>query len=131
VSIILLDLCGEIHLTNQTSSNVVRFRCLKRHASTKCPHTYGSDWNVSFGPLSTPAASHLLTIRLYTAARLEYTAPEVLRPDPVTRMFREMDTKSDIWSLGIILHKLIFFSTPYRDSEDFAALQEEIVRYEG
>lgn len=46
-------------------------------------------------------------------------------------MFREMDTKSDIWSLGIILYKLVFFNTPYRDSEDFTALQEEIVSYEG
>ena len=63
--------------------------------------------------------------------RLEYTAPEVLMPDPVTGMFREMDTKSDIWSLGIILHKLIFFSTPYHESEDFSALQDEIVGYEG
>jgi len=42
-----------------------------------------------------------------------------------------MNTKSDMWSLGIILHKLVFFNTPYPDSEDFAALQEEIVGYEG
>lgn len=63
--------------------------------------------------------------------RLEYTAPEILRPDPTTGIFREMDTKSDIWSLGIILHKLIFFHTPYHDSEDFAVMQEEITHYGG
>lgn len=42
-----------------------------------------------------------------------------------------MDTKSDIWSLGIILHKLIFFTTPFHGSEDFAALQHEIIQYPG
>lgn len=62
--------------------------------------------------------------------RLEYTAPEVLRPDPTTGMFREMDTKSDIWSLGIILHKLIFFATPFQ-SDDFTEMQDEILSYMG
>lgn len=42
-----------------------------------------------------------------------------------------MDSKSDIWSLGIILHKLIFLHTPYRESDDFAQLQDEIVNYKG
>uniref|UniRef100_A0A8H7XRT1 non-specific serine/threonine protein kinase n=1 Tax=Psilocybe cubensis TaxID=181762 RepID=A0A8H7XRT1_PSICU len=44
---------------------------------------------------------------------LEYTAPESL-PSPETGMLRQIDSKADMWSLGMILHKLLFFKLPYR-----------------
>jgi serine/threonine protein kinase len=43
---------------------------------------------------------------------LEYASPESL-PSPQTGILAQMDSKSDIWSLGMILHKLLFFHLPY------------------
>ncbi|THH08743.1 hypothetical protein EW146_g8898 [Bondarzewia mesenterica] len=44
---------------------------------------------------------------------LEYTSPESL-PSPFTGLLQQIDSKSDMWSLGMILHKLLFFKLPYR-----------------
>lgn len=62
---------------------------------------------------------------------LEYTAPETLRPDPITGVFRQANSKADMWSLGMILHKLIFFKLPYRATEDWESLQTEVLEYSG
>ena len=48
-----------------------------------------------------------------TKLRLEYTSPESL-PSPLTGLLQQIDSKSDMWSLGMILHKLLFFKLPYR-----------------
>ena len=45
--------------------------------------------------------------------RLEYTSPESL-PSPHMGLLQQIDSKSDMWSLGMILHKLLFFKLPYR-----------------
>ncbi|GLB39208.1 putative protein tyrosine kinase [Lyophyllum shimeji] len=44
---------------------------------------------------------------------LEYASPESL-PSPVTGLLHQIDSKADMWSLGMILHKLLFFRLPYR-----------------
>ncbi|TFY82901.1 hypothetical protein EWM64_g1112 [Hericium alpestre] len=44
---------------------------------------------------------------------LEYTSPESLR-SPSTGLLQQIDSKSDMWSLGMVLHKLLFFRLPYR-----------------
>ena len=48
---------------------------------------------------------------------LEYTSPESL-PSPLTGLLQQVDSKSDMWSLGMILHKLLFFRLPYRYASD-------------
>jgi serine/threonine protein kinase len=48
---------------------------------------------------------------------LEYTSPESL-PSPLTGLLQQIDSKSDMWSLGMILHKLLFFRLPYRYASD-------------
>ena len=75
--------------------------------------------------------------------RLEYSAPESL-PVPTTRQLLQVDSKADMWSLGMILHKLIFFRLPYthtsdnddpsrrRDGQEYAdRLEAEILEYPG
>ncbi|KAF8434595.1 kinase-like domain-containing protein [Boletus edulis BED1] len=72
---------------------------------------------------------------------LEYASPESL-PSPQTGLLQEVDSKSDMWSLGMILYKMLFFRLPYRHATEGEAsvkdeidkmnkLQQEILTYEG
>ncbi|KAG6334995.1 hypothetical protein ID866_4096 [Astraeus odoratus] len=72
---------------------------------------------------------------------LEYASPESL-PSPQTGRLMEVDSKSDMWSLGMILHKMIFFRLPYRyasegegsaidEADKLDKLQLEILDYAG
>ncbi|KAF8157058.1 kinase-like domain-containing protein [Crassisporium funariophilum] len=60
---------------------------------------------------------------------LEYTAPESL-PSPLTGLLLQIDSKADMWSLGMILHKLLFFKLPYRYAAGGDANGEPISRNE-
>ena len=48
-------------------------------------------------------------------ASLEYAAPESL-PSLSTGALEQVDSKADMWSLGMILHMLLFFRLPYQYS---------------
>ncbi|GFZ49125.1 hypothetical protein JCM24511_06875 [Saitozyma sp. JCM 24511] len=61
---------------------------------------------------------------------MEYMAPETLVTDS-HGMYRPSDSHADMWSLGMILHKLLFLHLPYGDTDDFDALHAEILRYPG
>ncbi|KAF4581706.1 putative serine/threonine-protein kinase iks1 [Pleurotus pulmonarius] len=77
---------------------------------------------------------------------LEYTSPESL-PSPTTGLLQQVDSKADMWSLGMILHKLLFFKLPYRyaaigdsngepvsgvdEHEKMDRLEKEILGYAG
>ncbi|KIJ63116.1 hypothetical protein HYDPIDRAFT_93087 [Hydnomerulius pinastri MD-312] len=72
---------------------------------------------------------------------LEYASPESL-PSPETGLLQEVDSKSDMWSLGMILHKMLFFRLPYRyategeasvndDADKMNKLEHEILAYAG
>ncbi|KAH8083321.1 kinase-like protein [Cristinia sonorae] len=74
---------------------------------------------------------------------LEYTSPESL-PSPATGLLAQLDSKSDMWSLGMILHKLLFFRLPYQHASDNLepdskrdgkatsdALEREVLEYPG
>ncbi|OCH93324.1 kinase-like protein [Obba rivulosa] len=70
---------------------------------------------------------------------LEYAAPESL-PAP-TGLLRQVDSKADMWSVGMLLHKLLFFKLPYRYASDSSAagslndtadaLEKEVASYAG
>ncbi|KAJ8589502.1 kinase-like protein [Rhizopogon salebrosus TDB-379] len=72
---------------------------------------------------------------------LEYASPESL-PAPLTGALRQIDSKSDMWSLGMILHKMLFFKLPYRyategeasendEADKMNKLEQEILGYSG
>ncbi|KAK2074069.1 hypothetical protein P8C59_008306 [Phyllachora maydis] len=54
---------------------------------------------------------------------ISYCAPEVLKRDPSTGGFGNFTTKSDMFSLGMILYFLCFGQLPYRSAN---AMQEEL-----
>ncbi|KZT10504.1 kinase-like protein [Laetiporus sulphureus 93-53] len=54
---------------------------------------------------------------------LEYSSPESL-PSP-SGVLSQVDSKSDMWSLGMILHKLLFFKLPYPHASDGMADDRE------
>ncbi|KAI6021882.1 kinase-like protein [Pisolithus microcarpus] len=72
---------------------------------------------------------------------LEYASPESL-PSPQTGLLKDVDSKSDMWSLGMILHKMLFFRLPYRyategerseegETDVTNKLEKEILGYSG
>lgn len=80
-------------------------------------------------------------IRSGNTGTLEYASPESL-PSPVTGVLRQIDSKSDMWSLGMILHKMLFFKLPYRyategeataydEADKMDKLEQEILGYIG
>ena len=69
---------------------------------------------------------------------ISYCAPEVLRLDPLTGGFGNFTTKSDVFSLGLILYFLCFARLPYQnadqyneDNEDVDLLRAEILQWAG
>ncbi|WWC59167.1 uncharacterized protein I303_101715 [Kwoniella dejecticola CBS 10117] len=61
---------------------------------------------------------------------MEYMAPETLMQD-LQGNWRPSDSHADMWSLGMILHKMLFLHLPYPDTEDFDELHKEILSYPG
>ncbi|KAE8266433.1 hypothetical protein A4X09_0g5917 [Tilletia walkeri] len=70
-------------------------------------------------------------IRSGHTGTMDFMAPEAIFPDPHTGVLQELTSKSDIWSLGMILHLCVFFRLPYRNSDDIDRLREEMERYGG
>ena len=69
---------------------------------------------------------------------VSYCAPEVLRKDHSSGAYGNFTTKSDIFSLGMILYFLCFAELPYRhadnlneENEDLDQLREEIATWRG
>jgi serine/threonine protein kinase len=60
---------------------------------------------------------------------LEYTAPESLR-SPNTGFLRQVDSRADMWSLGMMLHKMLFFRLPYVNATDSAETEGRLERLE-
>ncbi|KAF4469822.1 iks kinase [Fusarium albosuccineum] len=58
-----------------------------------------------------------------TTGTISYCAPEVLKMDPASGRYANFTTKSDIFSLGMILYFMCFGRLPYQSAN---ALQEEL-----
>jgi len=63
---------------------------------------------------------------------VEYSAPEALQLNASGKL-QQVDSRTDMWSLGMILHKLIFFRLPYPDVDpaDVNGLEREVLAYPG
>ncbi|KAG8742745.1 putative serine/threonine-protein kinase iks1 [Ceratobasidium sp. 414] len=61
---------------------------------------------------------------------LEYSAPESLGHNQ-DGLLRQVTSKSDMWSLGMILHKLVYFRLPWKNDEDMVELEKEIMDFQG
>ncbi|KAL7415204.1 kinase-like domain-containing protein [Mrakia frigida] len=61
---------------------------------------------------------------------MEYCAPESLMVDREGRLM-ELGREGDLWSLGMVLYKLLFFKLPYSQIEDFDLLASDIKAYPG
>ncbi|EPE06697.1 calcium-dependent protein kinase [Ophiostoma piceae UAMH 11346] len=73
-----------------------------------------------------------------TTGTISYCAPEVLRIDPTTGLYGNFTTKSDVFSLGMILYFMCFGRLPYHsansaneDLEDVDELRVEISAWRG
>ncbi|CAK7266525.1 putative serine/threonine-protein kinase iks1 [Sporothrix epigloea] len=73
-----------------------------------------------------------------TTGTISYCAPEVLRRNPATGLYGNFTTKSDVFSLGMILYFMCFGRLPYRsanaaneDLEDVDELRAEISQWKG
>ncbi|ESK86246.1 kinase-like protein [Moniliophthora roreri MCA 2997] len=102
------------------------------------PRAMLSDFGTSRDMMSTGG------IRSGNTGTLEYTAPESL-PSPQTGLLQQIDSKADMWSLGMILHKMLFFKLPYRyassgnesgeacgdEKDKMDALEREVLSYPG
>ncbi|KDN38568.1 kinase-like protein [Tilletiaria anomala UBC 951] len=62
---------------------------------------------------------------------MEFMAPETIRVDPRTGQLQELSRKADMWSLGMILHLLLYFKLPYSQVDDVDVLREEMLAYTG
>uniref|UniRef100_V5EZU8 non-specific serine/threonine protein kinase n=1 Tax=Kalmanozyma brasiliensis (strain GHG001) TaxID=1365824 RepID=V5EZU8_KALBG len=62
---------------------------------------------------------------------MEYMSPETILVNPVTGRLDELSSKADIWSLGMILHLLLFFTLPFSQVDDVDALRGEMATYKG
>ncbi|TRM68347.1 kinase-like domain-containing protein [Schizophyllum amplum] len=76
------------------------------------PRAMLSDFGTSRDMLNASSLS-----RSGNTGTLEYTSPESL-PSPRTGILGSVDSKTDMWSLGMLLHKILFFRLPYRFSSD-------------
>ncbi|KAI7834746.1 kinase-like domain-containing protein [Kickxella alabastrina] len=60
---------------------------------------------------------------------LEFMAPELLMVDSTGRFLDSYSTKSDMWSLGMVLYYLCYSRLPYIDIDDFDRLRSDVLRF--
>ncbi|KAG8833557.1 putative serine/threonine-protein kinase iks1 [Serendipita sp. 400] len=99
---------------------------LTRDEERTIPRAMLSDFGTSQDALQTSR------VRSGNTGTVEYSAPEALLRDQSGSLL-QLDSKSDMWSLGMILHKLIFFRLPYPDidASDVNGIEREVLAYPG
>jgi serine/threonine protein kinase len=97
-----------------------------------------SDFGTSRDTLSTAGP------RTGNTGTLEFAAPETIRRAPGSGTLRPADSRADMWSLGMVLHMLLFLALPFGSAAQYVrngaaltgperleALESEILGYPG
>ena len=121
---------NHLHVNNYIHRDLKPSNCLL-HKTTKGLRVLVSD----FGEVQAENQARKSTGATGT---ISYCAPEVLRRDPSTGILGNFTTKSDIFSLGMILYFLCFANLPYQnadnlneENEDVDLLRDEIIAWSG
>ncbi|KAK4699574.1 hypothetical protein P7C70_g6686, partial [Phenoliferia sp. Uapishka_3] len=62
---------------------------------------------------------------------LDWAPPEAWDRDAKTQRLRPPERSTDLWSLGLVLYLLSFFTLPYHNADDVDLLEQEIQNYPG
>ena len=104
-----------LHAANYIHRDLKPSNCLlhRENSSLKCLIS-------DFGEVQ---AEHAARKSTGATGTISYCAPEVLKLDPTTGLYGNFTTKSDMFSLGMILYFMCFGKLPYRSAN---AIQEEL-----
>jgi hypothetical protein len=65
--------------------------------------------------------------RQQARARMKAGTPEYMAPEQITRSGQELDVRSDIWSLGVILYELLTLTLPFQGANPREVLMRVMV----
>jgi serine/threonine protein kinase len=101
-------------------------------------HDTGKDIRVLVSDFGEVQAENVIRRSTGATGTVSYCAPEVVRIEQSTGAYGNFTTKSDIFSLGMILYFLCFAQLPYRnadhlneENEDIDLLRDEIATWAG
>ncbi|KAJ1961915.1 putative serine/threonine-protein kinase iks1 [Dipsacomyces acuminosporus] len=60
---------------------------------------------------------------------LEFMAPELIEVDATGRYLDSYSTKSDMWSLGMVLYYLCYSRLPYTNIDDIDVLRQDVLKF--
>ena len=121
---------NHLHINNYIHRDLKPNNCLL--------HDNGKELRVLVSDFGEVQAENQVRNSTGATGTISYCAPEVLRRDPTTGILGNFTTKSDIFSLGMILHFLCFATLPYanvddlnEENEDVDLLRAEIINWAG
>ena len=101
-------------------------------------HDTGKDIRVLVSDFGEVQAENMIRRSTGATGTVSYCAPEVLKIEQSTGAYGNFTTKSDVFSLGMILYFLCFAQLPYRnadhlneENEDIDLLRDEIATWAG
>lgn len=105
---------AHLHASNYIHRDLKPSNCLL--------HKDGNEFRCLISDFGEVQAENVVRKSTGSTGTISYCAPEVLKQDPVTGRFGNFTTKSDIFSLGMILYFMCFGRLPYNSTE---TIQEE------
>src|SRR5260221_14744964 len=83
---------------------------------------------IDFGIAKATTGQRLTDKKLFTAFEMLIGTPAYMSPEQADIASVDVDTRTDIYSLGVLLYELLTGSTPFDNSELFKAGVDEIRR---
>ena len=121
---------NHLHVNNYIHRDLKPSNCLL--------HDAGKGLRVLVSDFGEVQVEHMVRKSTGATGTISYCAPEVLRREYPSGTYGNFTTKSDIFSLGMILYFLCFAQLPYRhadnlneENEDLDLLRQEITSWTG